>query len=266
MKNNIKIITAFILGILISGGVVYAAGVIATQISYDNSESNLKATTVQEAIDEVYNNLLNPTGSAVKVNYKAYLNDELSEDLFSRNDLYLSNYTCENDSKASYDRINKKLLFNDVGGNDNCDLYFYTVTSDKVNLNTSYRKSYTANGDADGCVPINAIDGRMDSGRGYHWYGGTKLLVEYNGKSLIETIGVYTSDNWGYSFKNATIYYSSDDSLTLDSDLTNYPHVTVSTEADRDLSKSIIAKRVLLVKNTNEAVYEFKALGYSLNN
>ena len=56
VKSNIKVIIAFILGISIAGSIgVYAATVIASSnVEYSNTTSGLTATTVQGAIDEIY--------------------------------------------------------------------------------------------------------------------------------------------------------------------------------------------------------------------
>ena len=52
--KNIKIILAFILGILVSGIGVYALNISARETSYDNSISGSSATNMQEAIDDLY--------------------------------------------------------------------------------------------------------------------------------------------------------------------------------------------------------------------
>ena len=56
IKSNIKVVIAFILGISIAGSIgVYAATVIASSnVEYSNTTSGLTATTVQGAIDEIY--------------------------------------------------------------------------------------------------------------------------------------------------------------------------------------------------------------------
>ena len=54
MKNNIKIILAFIIGVIVSGASVYALTVASKDITYDNTNSGSDATTVQEAVDELY--------------------------------------------------------------------------------------------------------------------------------------------------------------------------------------------------------------------
>ena len=54
LKNNYKIIIAFILGVVISGGGVYAAVVITSkEITYEDNTS-IGATNVQDAIDKLY--------------------------------------------------------------------------------------------------------------------------------------------------------------------------------------------------------------------
>ena len=55
IKQNTKIITAFVLGAILTGGTVYAATVLpSSQVGYDNSTSGLAATDVQGALDELY--------------------------------------------------------------------------------------------------------------------------------------------------------------------------------------------------------------------
>ena len=55
IKNNYKIVLGIMIGILITGTTVYAATAIAGKdITYSNTTSGLSATTVQGAIDEIY--------------------------------------------------------------------------------------------------------------------------------------------------------------------------------------------------------------------
>lgn len=51
MKNKFKMIFAFILGIVISGTVVYASGILARTVTYDNSVSNLKDSNGNDVVD-----------------------------------------------------------------------------------------------------------------------------------------------------------------------------------------------------------------------
>ena len=65
MKNKLKLIFAFILGICVTSGVVYAANLLASNIAYDNTNSGLKdsnnqdVTDVQTAIDVLYSKTAN---------------------------------------------------------------------------------------------------------------------------------------------------------------------------------------------------------------
>ena len=56
LLRNVKTVLAFILGIIISGTIVYAATILfsSDQVSYDNTASGINAATVQGAIDELY--------------------------------------------------------------------------------------------------------------------------------------------------------------------------------------------------------------------
>ena len=55
IKQNAKAIAAFLLGIALTGGTVYAATILpSSQVGYDNSTSGLAATDVQGALDELY--------------------------------------------------------------------------------------------------------------------------------------------------------------------------------------------------------------------
>ena len=54
IKNNIKVLVAFILGVLVSGIGVYAVTVASSSVSYSNATSGSTSTTVKEALDELY--------------------------------------------------------------------------------------------------------------------------------------------------------------------------------------------------------------------
>lgn len=115
-----------------------------------------------------------------------------------------------------------------------------------------------------GCVESNIVDGAYLSGRYINWYGGTKCLITYKSLCDISSMAVYcTGDGgqWGYPASNVTIYYSDDDSLTLESDLNNFNSVTVSTESWQELNEVIHAKRVMLTKNDTTMICEFECLG-----
>lgn len=53
VRNNLKVVIAFVIGIIITGGTVYAANLLASEVTYDNTTSGLTSTTVQGALDEL---------------------------------------------------------------------------------------------------------------------------------------------------------------------------------------------------------------------
>ena len=55
LKNNIKLIVGFILGIIISSGVVYAVSTISdsSEITFDNTGTALSSTNVESALTEL---------------------------------------------------------------------------------------------------------------------------------------------------------------------------------------------------------------------
>lgn len=63
-KNSIF---TFVLGIILSSGVIYAYTISANNVSYDNSSSGINSNNVQGAIDELYNKANNTT---IPANYK----------------------------------------------------------------------------------------------------------------------------------------------------------------------------------------------------
>ena len=189
----------------------------------------------------------------VIVEYKYYIRDEIKKQ-GTTNQSYKATGLEE---ETLYDNIKVVVVTSKEEKESNIEKIKTTR-----NLNEMNRKSYTADGDDGHNVPGNAVDGDMTNGNGHNWYEGTRLLVEYNSLSTIESIAVYTTDNWGYSFAQATIYYSEDDSLALDSDLSQFKSVVVGTEKEEPLSEDIKAKRVMLVKTNVQAVYEFKCFGF----
>lgn len=71
LKNNLKIIIAFIVGVILAGGIVYAA-TSAEQIDY-TTDKNSEIKNVKEALNDLYdekikNELLTPQLLASNVN------------------------------------------------------------------------------------------------------------------------------------------------------------------------------------------------------
>ena len=61
IKKNFKLVIAFSLGFVLASSSVYAANTIYSKnVTYDNSNSGLSATNVQDALDETYNKCFPP--------------------------------------------------------------------------------------------------------------------------------------------------------------------------------------------------------------
>ena len=56
LKSNMKAIIAFVVGLVIAGtvGIIYAASVASSDVTYDNTDSGSSATTVKAALDDLY--------------------------------------------------------------------------------------------------------------------------------------------------------------------------------------------------------------------
>ena len=64
IKSNYKFLIGVIVGLLLSGTGVYAANTIySSNVTYDNSNSGLSATNVQDALDETYTKCFPPTAA-----------------------------------------------------------------------------------------------------------------------------------------------------------------------------------------------------------
>lgn len=102
------------------------------------------------------------------------------------------------------------------------------------NLNITNIKSYEADEYSVINIPENALNNSFLNGDGSNWYGGTKSL-----------------------------YYSEDDTLTLESNLLKFKSLTIEANKKIILPEPIKSKRFLLVKDTKNSVYEFQCLGNS---
>ena len=68
VKNNYKFLIGVIVGLLLSATGVYAANTIySSNVTYDNSNSGLEATNVQDALDETYAKCLPPPTATDKI-------------------------------------------------------------------------------------------------------------------------------------------------------------------------------------------------------
>ena len=78
-KNNKKLVLGILIGTIISGTIVYAATITASNIAYNNSQSGLQATNTQAAIDEL----------------KAKANNTWCKDGFEKKNETSSGYECK---------------------------------------------------------------------------------------------------------------------------------------------------------------------------
>lgn len=145
MNNMINkyTITTFILGLIISGGIVYAANIFASDIAYDNSKSHLKdssnqdVTYVQDAVDALYTKV----------------NDEIQDykDKFDTLtfEFYAQSYNSTSNSNGGFilSKFNNKYNYFKVNsvikkvGNGSCVLVAWNLvnnSAEEISLNTNY--------------------------------------------------------------------------------------------------------------------------------
>lgn len=107
----------------------------------------------------------------------------------------------------------------------------------------------------------NAIDGFDIRTPGHSWRGGSKLLIEYNHLVEIFSMAAYSGNVYVGWFESCTIYYSKDDSLTLNSNLSNFSSFNLNSGSKQELAKSIHVKRVLLSMPSGMSLDEFECYG-----
>ena len=95
MDNRIKIVIAFIIGLILSGSIVYAVAVSSEDITYDNSKSHLKdannndVDNVKDAIDVLYNKVSSSanSGSMITDDFNVIVDVDLGNSLTLSSDL-----------------------------------------------------------------------------------------------------------------------------------------------------------------------------------
>ena len=129
IKNNIKVIIAFILGLIISSGGVYAATIIfaSDEVGYDNTNTNLQINNVavdnvQDAIDAIYTKV---TGIQTQL-VTAQSNMVTYRDEICPGCVYRKSTTTKSNSKASW-----------ANGTNNV-LSSSEYTTDYTTLNSNY--------------------------------------------------------------------------------------------------------------------------------
>ena len=95
IKDNYKFLIGVIVGLLLSGTGVYAANTIySSNVTYDNSNSGLEATNVQDALDETYD----------KCFTKITLMDLIKENAILDTDINFANISSDTNGKGVYIR------------------------------------------------------------------------------------------------------------------------------------------------------------------
>ncbi len=98
---NKKIITSFILGLLLSVGSVFATNILSSEtFTYDNSTSKLTSTNIQTAIDELYNNKV--TREYFLEKYKAFVGTPTNYNFDATNKPTTSSPTTPPEGKVVY--------------------------------------------------------------------------------------------------------------------------------------------------------------------
>ena len=129
----------------------------------------------------------------------------------------------------------------------------------------------TADNYSDINVPDNVIDGSLVTGNGHNWYGGNKLMVTLKGKKSISSMKIMTTGNWGYPCNTFDLYYTLDDSLDVNSELSKFKKVgtfnfknTNDTLEEIKFDNILIGKKFMIIpeiQDNSVAVVEFELWG-----
>ena len=165
-KKHIKIVIGILIGLSITGGLVYAATIYyaSTEISYDDTKvsGTLGASTVQEALDEIYEKAKN-CGKYVKVNVtngtvspssKTVVGSTTTFDITPTTDYGCVDYidecdiNCSNGITANIPNNSTTLTVEGITQNTECNVglvrirnFSYTTTSTTATEN--YLSSFT---------------------------------------------------------------------------------------------------------------------------
>ena len=129
----------------------------------------------------------------------------------------------------------------------------------------------TADSDDGYNVPDNVIDGSLVTGNGHNWYGGNKLMVTLKGQKSISSMKIMTTGNWGYPCNTFDLYYTLDDSLNVNSELSKFKKAgtfkfnnTSDTLEEIKFDNILIGKKFMIIpeiQDNSVAVVEFELWG-----
>ena len=158
LKNNIKLIIGFFIGLILAGGVVYAA-VSASEIGYTRTGSNVK--NVSEALNELYTKYNNGELQYDTFDSNGYVNSPSAETFFTKN-------------LSVPEGIKKIYIYSHVASTWGVDEP--TITSDIItNQNTSIARRDFISGRMDSFSYLSIIDTNGNAGTitiKYSCYGG----------------------------------------------------------------------------------------------
>ena len=120
-------------------------------------------------------------------------------------------------------------------------------------------------------VPDNVIDGSLVTGNGHNWYGGNKLMVTLKGQKSISSMRIMTTGNWGYPCNTFDLYYTLDDSLNVNSELSKFKKAgtfkfnnTSDTLEEIKFDNILIGKKFMIIpeiQGNRGTVVEFELWG-----
>ena len=221
IKGNYKFLIGVIVGLLLSGTGVYAANTIYSKnVTYDNSNSGLSATNVQDALDETYNKCFPPTIVDImkkdaildtNINFRAISSDHNGQGVYIRsgtenddNPIYYYRGAVTNNNLIFADTCWKIVRTTETGGTK---LIYNGVPSDSGTCNNTGSASqigvssfnlvqdsptyvgYMAGSD----IGIRTLSKDMSSVNDTYYYGNS---VRFSGTyTLVNTISS-SSNNW----------------------------------------------------------------------
>ena len=188
-RNNVKVIIGFIVGVVLAGGIVYAAVTSADEISY-MTEKNEEINNVQEALNDLYSKkqdtIANSGGDKVFL-LNTIMDDEDSMETnnwtYAENDGIVLNTTARDDSYFSIpfqvSESGKYLCFmkltqNDQYNNTSNPLY-YGISTSKV---TSYSSSAY---DVSNLSSVKVVE--LNKDQNYYIGAVNRLTWNYSGYS-----------------------------------------------------------------------------------
>ena len=129
----------------------------------------------------------------------------------------------------------------------------------------------TADNYSDINVPDNVIDASFVTGNGHNWYGGNKLMVTLKGQKSISSMRIMTTGNWGYPCNTFDLYYTLNDSLNVNSELSKFKKAgtfkfnnTSDTLEEIKFDNILIGKKFMIIpeiQTNSVAVVEFELWG-----